>query len=190
MRDFVIGYGSLINISSLRRTLKDKDYIEPVIVKNHMRAWEASDLLTHKPITYLNARKCEEESFNGVIFEVSKDELKLLDDREVLYERYIINGEDLELLIKNSKLHPTKMDKIWIYSAKKPYFASKEFPISLAYLNICLKGCMQIEKDFGLRGFTKDFIKTTKKWSEFWNFDDKLTSEFEELLYYIKKEEI
>jgi len=182
MKEFVIGYGSLINLSSLQRTLQEKSYTEPVLVKGHLRAWEASDLLEYKPITYLNARKSRGDSFNGVIFEISKDELTLLDKREVLYDRYSISKEKVELLAKDSHFNLSKDDLIWIYSAKKPHFPSEEFPISLSYVTTCLKGCLDIQKRFDLENFVDEFVKTTKKWSTFWKMDEEVSQEIKDLL--------
>jgi hypothetical protein len=167
MRNFIIGYGSLISKKSLKRTLPQVTYTEPVYVKNYLRSWsaiikEASVFTT----TYLGVEKCVDSKINGVIFEVEESLLSTLDRREFLYKREKVSLDEIEFFTDFLKIN--SKDNIWIYITKSPKKPTSKFPIIQSYVDTCLEGCIEIEENFFIEEFAIDFINSTKQWSNYW----------------------
>lgn len=102
----VFGYGSLLSLASLERTLCRR-YSGPFVVCDLIgwrRAWNISmpnstycysndsgSRVTPEKIIYLNIHQEQGRRVNGIVFIISDDDLKGFDDREWIYERVPIN---------------------------------------------------------------------------------------------------
>ena len=167
MKHFIVGYGSLINLRSLQRTLPQVQYSLPVRVHGFQRKWNArEDVTVSFSTTYLGINTDDESSFNGVLFEVEESELEIIDAREFLYERIEVKKDSVEIL--GGDFHEDKAQKVWIYLTKKPKEVIKEFPLIQSYIDVCVSGCLEIEEKFSLQGFAKEFLKSTYSWSTHW----------------------
>ena len=97
LKNYIIGYGSLMNLSSLNRTLPNVKHIEPIYLKNFKRAWNAIENKTKTlSTTYLGIEKESGSSINCIIFEIPKDELLYMDQREFLYSRDLVEINDID----------------------------------------------------------------------------------------------
>jgi hypothetical protein len=110
---------------------------------------------------------------NGVIYAVNEEELDDTDKRESGYTREDI-ASHLEILSGGS----VPKGEIYIYLNKfeegqrEKSVPTRDFPIVQSYLDICLTGCLQIEKGFpDAVGFAGEFIETTQEWSKYWEND-------------------
>jgi hypothetical protein len=110
---------------------------------------------------------------NGVIYAVNKEELGDTDKRESGYTREDI-ASHVEILSGGS----VPKGEIYIYLNKfeegqrVKSLPTPDFPIVQSYGDICLTGCLKIEKGFpDAVGFAGDFIQTTQEWSKYWEND-------------------
>lgn len=132
----LFGYGSLISIASLEKTLGRK-YTGPFIVcelEGWRRGWDAampnkepkkkpneptyyeetpSGRMYPDNILYLNVRQISDSLINGVLFVVNSKELKGFDEREWIYCRKDVT----------SQLHGATVESgsAYVYSAKPEY---------------------------------------------------------------------
>jgi cation transport regulator ChaC len=84
MPTYVFGYGSLINMKTNKELALQNKKIWPVMVSGLKRMLNVSGPLSkHLVFDVKNAKK---HSCNGVLFEVSEQELASLVKREKLYE--------------------------------------------------------------------------------------------------------
>lgn len=166
-RTFIIGYGSLLKRASLNRTLPEVEKIEPIYLNNYARSWSAyENQMPTLGSTFLGVDKLKGSRLNGIVFEVENSFVDTLDKREFLYTRHKVNLNDIEFTSKIFNI--SSEDDVWIYITKEPSEPSKTFPIIQSYVDICLSGCFELEKEFSLKDFAKDFINTTDNWSFDW----------------------
>lgn len=167
MRTFIIGYGSLLKKTSLNRTLPQVETIEPIYLNNYLRSWNANENI--KPTvssTFLGIKKSNGSRVNCIIFEIETSLLSVLDKREFLYDREKVDFKNIEFTTDIFDIRED--DEIWTYITKVPVEPSKEFPIIQSYVDACISGSLEIEKNFNIESFAVDFIKTTKQWSSSW----------------------
>lgn len=175
MKDYIFGYGSLLETESRKRTNPLVETVYPLKIHGFLRGWFARTGVEGLTTTFLGCVKTAQESFvNGVIYEVSKEELNELDKREKGYKRILVNHEEIEdyFSIINST------DKVFIYSNEflnnkipADSLPTKDYPIVQSYVDMCIQGCMEIESEHDssvIKDFTKDFIQSTKYWSKWW----------------------
>lgn len=174
MRNYIFGYGSLIEKESRLRTTPNAEVVFPIILEGYKRGWFARTGVSGLSTTFLGC--VEEKGFHtcGVIYEVSEDELKSTDKREKGYKRTLINLKSITSLSE----HKIENTKVWIYLNSFKNNAelinnipSIEFPIVQSYVDICINGCIEIENIFPLAKkmkFTADFIKSTEYWNKYW----------------------
>jgi len=165
-KNFIFGYGSLINKKSRENTAQNKlnNIYTPVKVKKIKREWNIKskkyNMIT-LGIDFKNNNSC-----NGVIFNVSKNELKNFDKREKPY-----GYKRIEL--KKELIQPYKKDnlinkgKIWFYINNKNLL-DKEIPLVQSYIDVVLCGCLNIGEKFAQK-----FITTTNGWDKTWINDRK-----------------
>ncbi len=185
-KTFIFGYGSLMNFSSLKKTIFDNtdhnntlpdsavnfdNYIQIVRVKNLKRGWYfrngSNTNKLKEPWVALGAYECDKYICNGVIFPITQDQLKLLDLREFGYIKKILDKKNITIL-KGSGI--PKDSTIYYYSIlpeqiNKP---SHTYPIPQTYLDICMIGTVNIDNILGNKNyeFTKEFIKNTYDWKK------------------------
>ena len=186
-RNYIFGYGSLINSNSrLNSSISciQFPWVIPITVSKewgYYRSWgvncnckKSGDKLNC--IGLYNDNKINSEDITGVIFAVDNNGLCKFDKRECNYSRILIPKKYIKVLLSFSKL--PKNIKIWTYISKNNEYneISKDYPISQRYLDICLLGCLEWNEEF-----TIQFILSTYNWSNYWvndrityNNDDKL----------------
>ena len=179
-RNFVFGYGSLICPESRKETnptLANQDAL-PVMVQNVERVWSArTQMYTAMGVQFRRGAEC-----TGVLLEVNAMELKDLDEREKLYDRCSLELQTIQQvsfleqeLFYSDKEHPvfvakannnninnntnTNSVQVWIYVQQNPLLADSKHPIVQSYVDIIMKGCLRISKEFAT-----SFIETTTGW--------------------------
>ncbi|HEU4389559.1 MAG TPA: gamma-glutamylcyclotransferase family protein [Blastocatellia bacterium] len=163
----IFGYGSLISIASLERTL-ERTYDGPFVtcrVAGWRRSWDvampnpgfcaytAAGLLVPEHILYLNVRRASGSLLNGVLFGVSRQELQAMDKREWIYDRAPVNDQLRGVRIAGGEAY--------IYVAKPEFIMSNiESPAVAAvrgsYLEILEAGFSDLAGSF-----RNEFDKTT-----------------------------
>lgn len=134
-----IGYGSLLNHESLRETIEDKKF-KKIIVKGYKRIFDL-EIKKEGKSDILNIIKDKKGLFNGVMFNVTEDELFRLKKREDEYNFESVDVYDFKTKKKIGKAlvaidHIVGIDR----DNKKP---------NEHYLNLCRKGAYSIGRDFG-----------------------------------------
>lgn len=177
MKNYIFGYGSLIERESRLRTVPNAQIALPAVAQNFQRGWFARMPKTLASIspTYLGCYPKVGSSTNGVIYEVTDAELIATDKREKGYERVKVDQVNEYYKITQPE------DTIWIYinlfkfNAPPPeVFPSKQFPIVQSYVDICINGCIEIENSFPKAcrdNFIENFIQQTSEWNSFWAND-------------------
>jgi len=179
---YIYGYGSLINFSSIEKTLlsiqnetdvnfiknnlsespikeeamKYDKKIQIVRVKNIQRGWfiHAGDNKNKitKPYTVLGAYEKEDTISNGTLFPVTIEDIKKLDLREGGYKRKEIDKKDI-YIIKGKGIE--KDAKVYYYAIdeKEKMEPNKKTPIIQSYVDICLSGCIMIDSLLGNKNY-------------------------------------
>lgn len=171
-KQYVFGYGSLICPDSRKKTnpnLARKTAL-PVVVHHVERIWSART----RAMTAMDLQFSKDSECTGVLLEVTEPELEDLDRREACYDRVPVplsNIRKVEFLDDDEWYeddHPVfeetlndKQDavKVWMYMHQHPQRADASHPISQSYVDIILRGCLRISKDFA-----DSFIETTEGW--------------------------
>ncbi|MCX7116714.1 MAG: gamma-glutamylcyclotransferase [Legionellales bacterium] len=167
---YVVGYGSLIDEQSKKRTDPTAEESFPALIKGYKRSWSVHGNLPGLNATFLSIIKEEHASFNGVVYKLSKPEnIRQYDKRETTYCREELNADRLKMY--SGTLSDKK--QIWIYSAvqKLNEYPTHDIPIAQSYVDIFIRGCIQIEEKFKIPNFAKDCIRSTDQWSEHWEND-------------------
>jgi cation transport regulator ChaC len=166
-RQYVFGYGSLIERESRIATWPSATGAAPVFVRGIARGWfDQTDVPSWNP-TYLGAVAKPGALCNGVIFAVSPAELAAFAERETGYRPTRIARSQVTMLDGN----PAPAGDIWYFANTQKRFASDEHPIVQSYVDVCLDGCLEIEATYPLAqatGFAKRFITTTSHWGPPW----------------------
>ena len=162
----VFGYGSLICPDSRALTapsVADRQAI-PVNVQNVERTWAKKSLrgMTSMGVRFRQGAECV-----GVLVPVNDDELSQFDEREVGYDRFELQPEDILPIpflddehYENTFLATGEQPpQIWVYVQQDPVPASENHPIVQSYVDIILRGCLGISEEFA-----QEFMRTTKGW--------------------------
>ena len=157
----IFGYGSLLSIASLERTL-GRSYRRPFIicsVDGWRRRWnvampnelfsyqEADGWVTPERIVYLNVERQADARVNGVLFVVDAAELERFDKREWIYERVDVTSALTGVTVDGGAA--------WIYCGKPEYVRNdlsspRTAAIRATYLQII---------DNGHRGLGSEFVR-------------------------------
>jgi hypothetical protein len=174
MKNYIFGYGSLIEEASRLRSTPNAKAAIPAKVSGFKRGWFSRTGAPGLSTTFLGCINKADSRTNGVIYEVSKEDLKLTDSREKGYKRIKINFEDINYYSDSIN----KNSAIWIYinqfqnnKIPKDNFPSKKFPIVQSYVDMCVEGCLEMEKLYPKAkemDFAIEFINSTFFWSKFW----------------------
>jgi hypothetical protein len=185
--EYLVGYGSLINETSRKRTIVNCTAAIPVVVESFTRSW--SYKCPRRQYTAVSVTRVADKTarINAVLIPLHnpKDDLRLLDIREMNYSRGRINPDGVRFLDNNIQI--PKDCIVWIYenhtSISKNYSTtsnsqisqvhapSKSYPIPQSYLDCILKGCLQISIEFA-----KMFLSSTKGWEFDCMLDDRNAS--------------
>ena len=148
---YLFGFGSLINLASaqnsFKRVLTQNDLI-PVKIKGYERVWNALESIQFEEEkvngVFLNIQKNENSILDGVVIEISQEELEILKLREKNYSCITIKKED----IFNQNLDEdliafmtTKDDKIAKIGQENCFIPSR-------YIEIVKEGVENFSKEF------------------------------------------
>jgi hypothetical protein len=165
---FIIGYGSLMQDDSRKRTAPQAGPAHPVEVKGFRRAWVQHVQTGSFGITFLGLRPDEKANLNAVIYQVDQDELAATDKRESSYCRARVPATDIKSL--EADFVPAADAQTWIYVSRAEGVAlpDAKFPIVQSYVDIFVGGCLEQGQRFGLPDFARQCLATTDGWSEHW----------------------
>jgi hypothetical protein len=170
----MIGYGSLIEEASRRRTIPEAVEASPVEVRDHRRVWgHRMDAVGYVgATTFLTVVPEPGASLNGVLFEIPADRLPDLDIRERGYRRALVDPDQITAALPRSKA----LDgDTWIYTTDQDHLRlpDPEYPIIQSYIDVCMTGCIDLERRLpaACAGFAREFVTTTRGWSESWAND-------------------
>lgn len=187
MKQYVFGYGSLLDRSSRLGTVPLAKDVFPVRLQGMVRGWWARTKVTGFSTTYVGCLDANDPLLkntsasgwvNGIIFEVGQADLEMLDEREKNYCRKKIDVNRLSAYMETRAIQDflSKDTEVWAYlNSFQGYedFAesrpTKMFPIVQSYVDICLNGCLELEAS--APGFIVDFITTTWGWGGAWAND-------------------
>ena len=151
-RNWIFGYGSLINRASVRHTLSDEAVgeIVPGRISGWRRSW--SNRVVARGRTGLGAREDSGGRINGVAIELLDPDFAALDRREAGYVRVLVQDQTL-------------VDgDLWLYTKPDGAPASAAFPVALSYLECVLHGCLAFGRDFA-----SEFLTETPGLVALWN---------------------
>jgi hypothetical protein len=164
---YIVGYGSLMDEASKQRTDPTAQKNLPVVVHGYKRSWSVHGDSPGLSMTFLSIVEDKHAFLNGAIYPLSHPSHMLkYDAREVMYCRKKLNIKQLGLY--SAELPPKQ--EIWIYTSAQPHQQppSREHPIVQSYVDIFLRGCIQMEDKFKIKHFAEDCVTTTEHWSEHW----------------------
>jgi len=166
-KQYIVGYGSLMQEASRKRTAPDAGHGHPLRLTGFKRLWNARGSAVGFRPTFLGVAQDKDSELVAVVYQVRDDaEVAATDRREGLYCRVKVTPEQVTLL-DGSK---TPDGEMWIYFNKPDYDSppSKRWPIVQSYVDIFLGGCLELEEKFELKEFAKQCITTTHGWSKNW----------------------
>ena len=165
---YIVGYGSLMQDESRKRTSPQAGPAHPVEVAGYRRGWFAKADSVGYGTTYLGVTPDPNARVNAVIYNVETNELLATDRREVSYCRKSVALSAIKTLGKGA--FQLTGGQAWIYVNKPEGIAtpSARFPIVQSYVDIFLSGCLEQEQRFELNGFAQQCLATTRNWSEHW----------------------
>lgn len=162
---YIIGYGSLIQTQSKKRTYPQTGENLPVVVYGFQRTWNARGFKNQT--TYLGIKKNQLSEFNGVIFKLDyPNSIQEYDQREEGYCRILVNQNDVVMM--DGSLLP--QGEFWVYMPKQEinFEPSYSYPIKQAYVDIFLSGCLEVEDTYHLKDYAIQCIDSTNGWSDSW----------------------
>ena len=189
-KDYVFGYGSIINNFSRKTTLQclsanshvaDTDGDEAVIATisplfGYERCW---CYRSSTGFTALGLKRCEDESdrqklkeISGVLFPIpNAAALKSFDVRESGYHRVLIPNELIRIdnSIARSECENTEQQftgRVWVYipEANRLSEPDENFPLLQTYIDTCIRGCLE----WGGTALVSNFLLSTSGWNEFY----------------------
>lgn len=147
---YIFGYGSLMNGESRQRTGHTHGAI-PAVATGFIRRWGK---LEHSTVLSPLVVSTGQGKVNGLLLEVSKQDLGYFDQREHGYERVQIPQHQIEA---DASLDATK--PVWIYIKNQHQLACQNVPIVQTYLDTVLAGCLEVSEHFA-----QQFIRYTLGW--------------------------
>jgi len=174
----IFGYGSLLSISSLERTL-GRAYAGPFIpcsVLGWRRTWDVgmpnetryvmqqNEQVFPERILYLNVRRQPDSVVNGVLFVISKHDLQSYDQREWIYNRVSVADA-----LSGAEVHG---GDVWLYEGKAEYILTppddwRRAAVRSSYLTIVNNGLSTLGPEF-----TREFWANTDPIPEWLVVDD------------------
>jgi hypothetical protein len=165
---YVVGYGSLMQQESRRRTSPDAGPAHPIELHGYKRGWFSRGRAVGLSTTYLGVIPERSSRLNAVMYQVDEREVLATDARELSYCRTAVPSSQISTLESDYVAVPDA--QIWIYVSREEFVGvpSARYPIVQSYVDIFLSGCLEQEQQFGLSGYSEECIATTSNWSEHW----------------------
>lgn len=169
---FVVGYGSLMEDKSKRRSAPTAGTNHPARISGFKRAWNTMGYGT----VFLGVEVAEDEQMVAAVYaDTDRSNIAGTDFREQSYCREAVEPAQIELL--DGWQLPDKAD-VWIYVNKPNYIGrpDKDRPIVQSYVDIFLTGCFEMQQFLlpeiaAKLDFPSECIRTTEGWSEHWKND-------------------
>lgn len=165
-KQYVVGYGSLINEKSKRATVFNVSDNIPVEVRGFRRGWYhvAYDQV------FLGAVRDPKYGFNAVVFSLDDSkQIKEFDIREKNYCRRLVPKSKIQSLGKE------KIDgDVWIYVSTNPKYLTdlddNDFA-EASYIYTFLLGCLDVEKESGIKNYLNECLNHTYQWPKQIHYD-------------------
>lgn len=114
----------------------------------------------------LNISLDKNSSCNGVLIEISPDQLFKFDQREIGYKRILIDRQNLAFPDKEMAGVLEPNDSVWAYILAKAKKIPPNYKILQSYVDVVLNGCLINGKKFAL-----EFVESTEGWAQPWLLD-------------------
>lgn len=167
---YIVGYGSLMDTASKKRTWHDAERARPVRVTGFERGWYARGRDIGFSTTYLGVTRKAGARMAAALFRVDKEaDFNAGDAREYIYCRVPVSPEQITLLDGSDR---PKDAQIWIYlldpESTRP--ADARFPVIQSYVDLFLTGCIELARQVTRKDvdFPADCVTTTKGWPMYW----------------------
>lgn len=165
-KQYVIGYGSLINERSKRATVANVSDNMPVEIRGFRRGWYhvAYDQV------FLGAVRDPKYGFNAVVF--SLDDSKQIKEFDVRKKNYC------RKLVPQSKIKSLGKEQIngdvWIYVSSHPKYLNdlddNDFA-EASYIYTFLLGCLDVEQENGNKDYLNECLNHTYQWPKQIRYD-------------------
>jgi hypothetical protein len=160
-RDFILGFGSLINTASRRASAPEAVDAVPVRVRwapgeaGYVRTWNFQS--GSAQLTALGLQPCALGcTLNGILTVVGGESLGAVDAREAGYTRVRVTGR-VEAL--GWQRLPEEGSRFWLYANDAAAPPCPRYPIVQSYIDVCLVGCLEHG-----RAFAAEFVRSTEGW--------------------------
>jgi hypothetical protein len=169
-KNYMVGYGSLINTKSRLRTTPNIKFVYPVQINDYERAWNVHGK-SYKA-TFVGVIPKKGAHLNAVYYPISKEDLELTKKRELSYNITKLNSKNLEPL----GLKTLPEGNYWISSVKPDLLSppSETYPIIQSYIDIIVKGAFEIAERYQLPDYPDELIKTTRGWNKNYWINDRI----------------
>jgi hypothetical protein len=167
----MVGYGSLIDEASRRRTIPNAVEASSVTVRGYRRMWgHRMDAVGYVgATTFLTVVLDAAAEFNGVLFEIDEDRLADLDRRERGYQRERLQAGQVMMSVARSDAFD---GETWMYVSDPDDLIppDDEYPIIQSYVDVCMTGCIDVARRHpdACADFARRFVDTTGGWSGCW----------------------
>ncbi len=166
----IVGYGSLMETASKRRTAPNTGANLPVRVAGYERQWNTRGTLVGFSTTYLGVLPRDGGEMVAALYRVfDANDIRATDDREAFYCREPVGPDQVRML--DGSRAPTT-GQIWIYVNKPDavFPPDERFPIVQSYVDIFLTGCFELQAKVVVEDldFAARCIDTTRGWSSHW----------------------
>lgn len=156
---YLFGFGSLINLSSAQKSFKrvlSQNDLKPIKIKGYERVWNAIESIAFEDKNvngvFLNIQKNKNSILDGIIIEISDEELEVLKLREKNYSCIVIKSADVLDETINSDLiafMTINKEKIAFIGQKNSFIPSK-------YIEVVIEALKNYDENF-IKGFGKTF---------------------------------
>ena len=143
-RQFMIGYGTLMQQQSRQRTHPEIVDVYPVMVEGVQRVWGLAD--TTYGMTYLTAIDDPTASFNAVYYQCTPEDIRQCDQREYSYYREKIDQSRLHALGLSTLME----GDYWMYvmPASTITLPTADTPLVQSYIDVVLDGVFKSSRSF------------------------------------------
>ena len=152
MSKYIFGYGSLMNLRSLSKTIKREMLISdilPVKLLDYARVWNLKEKVFSEKLRrnitaiFLNIKPSVNRFVNGVIFKVSDNEFLYLQERERNYTRLNVTRK----IITYDGLKIENLEIFVFISTEKKYIQKSQTSncyVMEKYIQMVAEGCSEI----------------------------------------------
>jgi hypothetical protein len=160
-KNYVFGYGSLMDLETRIRLAPSAQPIIPVVLSGFIRGWFTHIKTAQSMATYLGIIPYDQHTkdvnipppptVNGIIYGLTAEELLATDEFEKNgYKRVLIKRQALKCPVPPYKIPD---GNIWLYQTdlkkkqpKSAFTHNTDYSVLPSYLQTCLRGCRQLEE--------------------------------------------